>query len=162
MGPFEARHASLVGASTNMPMDGSAVDGAPGQERGPSSPLWMDASAPHVGRRRGAIPAPRSGLHTALFFGLIITAVTAAGIFGVAVWGPEKTVKNRTQFASNPQPPPELPGLGTTTPAAPLPVIVETAAESAPAAADSPAPAPSASAVKKGKRAPKAVGKKGR
>ena len=117
------------------------------------TPLWMDVpqtqQEPQV--RRGATPAPRSGLGTLAFFGLIILAVGAAGAIGVAVWGPEKTTKGGSHLASNPPPPTTMPSLPEE-----APPVVESAA---PAAVESAAPAPSSSAKKK-KAAPKVTSKK--
>jgi hypothetical protein len=126
----------------------------------------MDAAPPKVAHRRGVIPAPRSGLNTAVFFGLIIFAVAAAGIIGVVYWGPEKTIKNRTQFATNPPAPMELPSLPPTAADPPSAASSSSAtAEGAPAASaeEAAAPASAASASpKKTKRAPKAGPRKGR
>jgi uncharacterized iron-regulated membrane protein len=105
-------------------------------------------------RRRGHSPAAssRSGLHTILFFGLIVLVVGAAGVAGVTVWGPEKTVKNRTSFATNPPAPTALPSLAESA-EAPPPIVAE------PAPTDTPSPDISAAAptAKKAvkKRAPK-------
>ena len=101
------------------------------------TPLWMEGSAPRPAPRRGHSAAvPRSGIHTLLFFGLIILAVGAAGVGGVALWGPEKTIKNRTQFATHPPTPLELPSLAAPDPAPP-------AAETEPASASPESTAPS-------------------
>ncbi|MDF2692700.1 MAG: hypothetical protein K0S65_1083 [Labilithrix sp.] len=75
------------------------------------TPLWMEVSTSRPEPRRGhAATSPRS-MNTIVFFALIVVAVAAAGIGGVAVWGPEKTIKNRTQFATNPPSPTVLPSL---------------------------------------------------
>jgi uncharacterized iron-regulated membrane protein len=97
-------------------------------------------------------------MNTLLFFGLIVFVVAAAGIAGVAMWGPEKTVKNRTQFATNPPQPtplPSLPALADDPPADKSEVLPADSVEPTAAAALAPAPPP-----KKWKKAPRAPGKK--
>src|SRR4051794_32324324 len=70
-------------------------------------PAWMEPAPVMPETRRGH--TSRSGMNTLVFFGLITFVVAAAGIGGVVMWGPEKAMKNRTQFATNPPPPTELP-----------------------------------------------------
>jgi hypothetical protein len=115
-----------------------------------NTPLWMDTSGVHEPSvtRRGVAPAPRAGLGTLLFFGLIVVAVGAAGLIGVSVWGPEKTITNRSHLASDPPPPPALPSLP---PAAESSVVASAEPAAAPNAAAA-APAESAAPVKKAKR----------
>ncbi len=154
MGNLEADHASPMGATANMPMAGHVTEERARQ----NTPLWMETSTTLPEPRRGAAPPPRSGLHTFLFFALIVFVVGAAGIGGVALWGPEKTIKNRTQFATNPPPPTPLPSLpAAASSATALPVV----AEVVPPAVESARPAEAAPA-KKGKRTPRAAGKKAR
>lgn len=99
-----------------------------------------------MARRGHSAASSRSGVGSFVFFGLIGLAVAVAGIVGVTVWGPEKTVKNRSQLATNPPASVELPSLPPDTPPA----------ESAPpaVAASSSAPAPSSTPAKR-QRAPK-------
>lgn len=139
-----------------------------------NTPIWMEgpASAPPAVRRGHSPASSRSGLQTILFFGIIVVLVGAAGAFGVALWGPDKRVKNRTQFATNPPAPMELPSFASAAAGAKIPderpaapAEDHPAASAAPAASDpeAAAPAPSASAAaKKGKRAPRGTGKKAR
>ena len=168
MGNWEADHASPMGAPTNLPMGHhpqgwGAPDVAPApapvsEERArQNTPLWMETSTAHPEVRRGAAPPARSGLHTLLFFGLIVFVVGAAGIGGVALWGPEKPIKNRTQFATNPPPPTPLPSLpASAAPLAAAPV------EAAPAPVEASQPAAEApSPKKKAKKTPRSW-KKGR
>ena len=162
MGHPEADHASPTGAPAPArvePYGQQAEWAAPATaERPPqNTPVWMDVApaAPEV--RRGVAPMPRSGLSTLFFFALIVVAVGAAGIGGVAMWGPEKTIKNRTQFATNPPAPTVLPSLPSAE-AAPAP-DPPTAPEAAPPA-EEPAPAAVAqAAASKSKRAPKVAPK---
>ncbi|MBX3263574.1 MAG: hypothetical protein KIS78_27255 [Labilithrix sp.] len=154
MGNLEADRASPIGAATNEPAGastppasepagastplanepvGATTPPLPDARAPQETPLWMEGSAPRPQARRGHSAAvPRSGLHTLLFFALIVFVVGAAGVGGVALWGPEKTIKNRTQFATNPPAPLELPSLSGP-------------AEAPPAGEGEPAPAPSAS-----------------
>ncbi|MBX3221141.1 MAG: hypothetical protein KF795_11525 [Labilithrix sp.] len=166
MGNWEADHASPMGAPANVPAE-SSTPPMPDVRAPQETPLWMEGSAPRVQVRRGhSSAAPRSGLHTLLFFGLIVMVVGAAGIGGVAIWGPDKNVKNRTQFATNPPAPTELPSLPSAPDDTPAPVAPTEAApasatadEPGVAAAATPAATPTA---KKAKRPPRAGGKKAR
>jgi hypothetical protein len=107
-------------------------------------PAWMETStvSPHS-TRTGASPMKGSGLGTLAFFALIGVAVAVAGIAGVVLWGPEKTIANRSHLASDPPPPQVLPGLPASADAPPAP------AESASTTASA---APEPSAPKKGKK----------
>lgn len=131
---------AAVSVHSNMVQPPSMQDERAGQ----NTPLWMEGTQqrpPEV--RRGATATPRSGLHTLLFFGLITFAVGAAGIFGITMWGPDKTVTNRSHLATNPPPPTTMPSLPEEAP--PAPPVAESAA----------APVDSAAApAKKGKKAP--------
>lgn len=131
---------SVVGEITNDVL--GPADGTRGAAKPliMSEPTWMDISLPRVEHRRGAVPLARSSLPTWLFFGVIVLAVGAAGILAMAVWGPDKTPRNRTQFATHPEPPPAA--VVEPTPA-PEPVVAsasEEAAPEAPAAAPTPPP----------------------
>ena len=113
MGNFEADPASPTSpmqATENVTVSGAASP-MPDPRSAQNTPLWMEgpASAPPAVRRGHSPAGSRSGLPTILFFGIIIVVVGAAGAFGVALWGPDKRIKNRTQFATNPPAPMELP-----------------------------------------------------
>lgn len=127
----------------------------------PSAPAWMTdpVMVTNAESRRGH-SAKASRLNTFLFFGLIVFVVGAAGLGGVVMWGPEKTVKNRTQFATNPPQPTTLPSLPTDQPPV-VPPVATVESEPAPAPTDA-ALASAAAAPKKGskKGSPKAVTKK--
>ncbi len=169
MGNWEADHASPMGAA-DLPM-GHHPQGWSPPAAGPelvaderprqNTPLWMETSTARPEVRRGASPPPRSGLHTLLFFGLIVVVVGAAGIGGVALWGPEKTIKNRTQIATNPPPPTPLPSLPAS--AAPLtaPAPPPSEESAAAAAVESSRPA-EAAPPKKAKKTPRTWKKKAR
>ncbi|MBX3200365.1 MAG: hypothetical protein KF894_19670 [Labilithrix sp.] len=178
MGNVGADRASPIGAPAGAPAGVSAPAHEPVAAALPVSdpsapretPLWMEGSAPRPAPRRGhAAAVPRSGLPTVLFFGVIILAVGAAGAAGVALWGPEKTIKNRTQFASHPPTPLELPSLaGSDQPAPaaenePASVSPESTAPSS-APNDAPVadavPSPSTSAPAKAKRPSRGVKKR--
>ena len=163
MGNWEADHASPMGAPTDLPMGHHPEGwGPPGAVPAPApalvsderprqnTPLWMETSTAHPEVRRGAAPPARSGLHTLVFFGLIIFVVGAAGIGGVALWGPEKPIKNRTQFATNPPPPVPLPSLPVS--AAPL---AAAPVEAAPAPVESSQPAEAQPPKKAKKKTPR-------
>ena len=124
----------------------------PGDAQRP--PDWMmDApqAAPQV--RTGAAPNRGVGMNTLLFFGLIVFVVAAAGFVGIAVWGPEKPIRNRTQLATNPPPPTTLPSLADSASASP----VENATPPPGAAEGTPATADAASAASGAKKAKKNV-----
>jgi hypothetical protein len=97
--------------------------------------------------RVGATAARGSGMNTLVFFGLIVFFVAAAGIVGVVLWGPDKTVASRQHLASEP---------AASASSQSSPEASASAASSAdappPAATEAPAPADSATA-KKGKKA---------
>lgn len=168
MGNSEADHASPMGAPANVmtghqapqgwgptPGSGDTAAAAMPEERArQNTPLWMETSTVRPQARRGVSPAPRSSLHTLLFFGLIVFVVGAAGIGGVALWGPEKPIKNRTQFATNPPPPATLPSLPPSATLA-APAAIAPVAEAAPAPSESARPA-EAPPAKKTKKSPKA------
>jgi len=101
--------------------------------------------------RTGATPV-RSGLTTLLFFALITAVVATAGIVGVVLWGPEKEIKTRSHFATDPMAEiaPSLPSLPAVESADP-PLVAP--------AADTSTPAEPAASTKKAK---KARAKKGR
>jgi hypothetical protein len=109
-------------------------------------PMWMDVTGSQPPARTGVV-AKGSGLQTILFFALITIVVGAAGLFGVTMWGPDKTITNRSQFATNPPPPTQMPSLPVS--AEPAPPAVE----AAPAPSDS-AGVAAALPTKKAKRAP--------
>jgi len=175
MGNFEADPASPTSpmqATENVTVSGAASP-MPDPRSAQNTPLWMEgpASAPPAVRRGHSPAGSRSGLPTILFFGIIIVVVGAAGAFGVALWGPDKRIKNRTQFATNPPAPMELPSFASSAAGATVadeppaaPAEDPAAASAAPPASDpeAAAPAPSAAAAKKGKRAPRGTGKKAR
>jgi len=72
----------------------------------------MDAPVSQPGTARTGVAAQKAtGIPSFVFFGLIIVAVTAAGIVGITIWGPEKEIKNRSHLASDPPTPTELPSL---------------------------------------------------
>jgi hypothetical protein len=97
-----------------------------------AGPAWMNEPARSpVHHRTGAHKRPGGGLTTALFFGIIVATVAAAGAAGIAIWGPDKSPTNRTRLATSPPAPTELPSL----PEDPPPAVV------APPAADAPAEA---------------------
>ncbi|OJY18041.1 MAG: hypothetical protein BGO98_10290 [Myxococcales bacterium 68-20] len=159
-------------ATENVTVSGAASP-MPDPRSAQNTPLWMEgpASAPPAVRRGHSPAGSRSGLPTILFFGIIIVVVGAAGAFGVALWGPDKRIKNRTQFATNPPAPMELPSFASSAAGATVadeppaaPAEDPAAASAAPPASDpeAAAPAPSAAAAKKGKRAPRGTGKKAR
>lgn len=164
MGNSEADHASPMGAQSNLPTAGNPSEGW-GQAASPTSlpeerarqntPLWMETPSLQPGIRRGAPPPPRSGVQTLLFFGLIVFVVAAAGIGGVALWGPEKTIKNRTQFATNPPAPMSLPTLAPVEPTSAVAPVAASVADATPAGATEPARVDEAPAPKKGKKSPK-------
>lgn len=112
MGQMGADHALSKGASES-PSPYVLATASVASVPPPPAPNWMDAptAKPEVQRKGHSTAAARSGLHTLLFFGLIIFVVGAAGLGAMMLWGPEKTVKNRTQFATNPPPPTALPSL---------------------------------------------------
>lgn len=120
-----------------------------------STPRWMETTLAQSQIRRGLSPAPRSGLHTFLFFGLIVAAVGAAGTASMVLWGPDKTVTRRMQLATDP-PSFTLPSLPVSSPSAPA----ATPPEPVHVAAESPAPAPRK--IDNVKTAPKPVRKKAR
>jgi len=166
MGNSEADYASPMGAPANLPTAGQPSEGwgqaanatsLPDERARQNTPLWMETPSAQPEIRRGAPPPPRSGLHTLVFFGLIVFVVAAAGIGGVALWGPEKTIKNRTQFATNPPEPMSLPSLpsapsaAATTPVAPVAASVADSTPSGPTESSSPGEA----APKKGKKSPR-------
>jgi len=150
-----------MGATASAPMDGhgpqawapQAGDAAPVPEERArqNTPLWMETSTVQPAVRRGAAPPPRSGLHTLLFFGLIVFVVGAAGFGAIALWGPEKTIKNRTQFATNPPAAMALPSLSASSAASAAPPVPEAAS-----VAPDESPPPADTSPKKGKKAPKA------
>ncbi len=182
MGNTEANDASPIGVTDTVPMNGAPATvpmnvpmnvpmsahagehvgdtvaprpsgvAMPDERARQNTPLWMETPAAQPEIRRGAPPPARSGLNTLLFFGLIVVVVGAAGIGGVALWGPEKPIKNRTQFATNPPAPTPLPSLSAlaASPAIPDEVASAAAAPAEPAPAAEEAPSP-----KKGKKAPK-------
>jgi hypothetical protein len=113
----------------------------------------MDLDSSQTYTRTGAKAPKDSGLHTIAFFALITVVVGAAGLLGVAMWGPEKPIKNRSHLASAPPPPTLLPSLTTDAPSA-VPPVAETAP---PADSSSASSSPSA---KKGKKTQRTVGKK--
>lgn len=168
MGNSEADHASPIGAPANAmaghppqgwgPVPGADVSAAamPEERARQNTPLWMETSTVQPQARRGVSHAPRSGLHTLLFFGLIVFVVGAAGIGGIALWGPEKPIKNRTQFATNPPPPTPLPSLPPSAALAAPAAIPPVVAEAAPAPSESAHPAEAAPPGKKTKKSPKA------
>lgn len=179
MGLSEPQHVTSVGAPTDVPAtaapaasaslgSGTLGDGAAGAEGAPpgSTPLWMDAAPPRVKDRRGAVATPRSGLHTAFFFGLIALAVGAAGIFAIMYWGPEKPIRSRTQLASNPPPIAELPSFASASAGATgAPEAAPSASASADAAssaiaADAEPSASASSGARKPKKAPPRAPKK--
>jgi hypothetical protein len=139
------------GGGVHSNMTPSHAPGMPDERARQNTPLWMDVSPTQQQPegRRGATSAPRSGLSTLLFFALIIFGVGAAGIFGVTMWGPDKTVTSRSHLATNPPPPTTMPSLPEEAPPAP-PVV-----ESAPAPVDS-AAAAAAPGKKKKSTSPKA------
>jgi len=152
-----------------MPTTGHAPEGwgqassaapMPEERARQNTPLWMETTATQPEVRRGAAPPPRSGLHTLLFFGLIVFVVGAAGIGGVALWGPEKPIKNRTQFATNPPPPTALPSLPQAASSPAIASAVASVAEAAPAATADSAQADEAPVSKKAKKSPKVWKKK--
>lgn len=99
----------------------------------------MDAPVSQTGTARTGVAAQTSkGIPSFVFFGLIIVAVTAAGIAGISIWGPEKEIKNRSHLASDPPPLTEMPSLPADPSASAVP------AESAAPAAE---PVPTASAT---------------
>lgn len=113
----------------------------------------MDAPVSQPGTARtGVAAAPSKGIPSFVFFGLIIIAVTAAGVVGITIWGPEKEIKNRSHLASDPPTATELPSLPPDPSASAAPV------ESA-APAVEPAPTETAPEPPKPKRG---RGKKGR
>lgn len=138
-------------------------DDARSLERAPrptdNTPLWMDLDHTHTQTRTGVTAPKNSGLQTIAFFGLITMVVGAAGFLGIAMWGPEKPIKNRTHLATEPPAPTPLPSLPADTPSVAPPV----AGDTAPAESSAPAAAASSSAPnqKRAKKAPlRAVGKK--
>lgn len=148
---------SELEAPRNNVNSANETEPASGEQVRMAAPTWMDAVAPSVAHRRGVIPAARSGMGTLSFFALIVASVAAAGIFAVSVWGPDKTPKSRTQFATNPEPPIALPSL----PEEPSPSALDGREE--PAAASSPEPAPAApSGPKTPKKGPRPSAKKAR
>jgi hypothetical protein len=128
---------------------------ARGGRQDASTPGWMDVPAGPPQGRTGATPTRGFGGQTILFFALITVVVGAAGFLGIAVWGPDKEIKNRTQLATNPPPPTAMPSLAEPAePAEPPP------APSAVAASDTPPPVDSAPAKKTKKGAVHAKAKK--
>lgn len=105
-----------------------AMEGRPQQH----TPLWMDVPQ-QPPQRTGVVRSPYATLSTIGFFLLITFAVAGAGLIGMALWGPDKTIKNRTALATEP---PALPS---------LPASADAPA-SAPPVADSASAAPSSSA----------------
>jgi hypothetical protein len=100
-----------------MSPDGGA-DQSKSEARGQqNTPFWMEAEGAQSFARTGVTAQKGSGVHTLLFFGLITVVVAAAGAFGIAMWGPEEEIKNRTHLASDPPPPPVLPSLPPEQPA---------------------------------------------
>lgn len=126
----EADHALPIGAQATGP--------GPDERARQNTPVWMEVSGSPPALRRGASPTRTSGTSAIVFFGLITLAVGAAGFAGVALWGPEKPIKNRTQLASNPPPPITLPSL----PATASPAATEAATAPLPATAPPSATAP--------------------
>lgn len=135
-------HASNVGVQSVAGPD-PVMEGRPQQH----TPLWMDVPQ-QPPQRTGATPSRYSTLTTIAFFALITIAVGGAGLAGIALWGPEKTIKNRTQLATNPPPPTTMPSL----PESADPPSTPPVADSASAAPTSSAPA--ASSPKKTKKPP--------
>ncbi len=85
---------------------------APDDGRAPrATPFWMDVTPAQPQVRTGVTAARNSGLHTFGFFAIIIFVVGAAGFLGIAVWGPEKTVKSRSRLATDPPPAMTMPSL---------------------------------------------------
>lgn len=123
---------SNVGAPPPIAGHDPTMEGRPEQH----TPLWMDVPQ-QPPQRTGVVRSPYSTLSTIGFFLLITFAVAGAGLIGMALWGPDKTIKNRTALATDPPTPPELPSLPASAdaPASPPPV-----ADSASAASSSSTP----------------------
>ena len=120
----------------------------------------MDAPVSQTGTARTGIAAqPSRGIPSFVFFGLIIVAVTAAGIVGVTIWGPEKEIKNRSHLASDPPAATELPSLPADPSASAAPADSAAPAEATPAESAA-APAEGAPKPKRrgGKKPPKTNG----
>src|SRR5690606_7777959 len=75
---------SNVGAPAIAGNDPS-MDGRPQQH----TPLWMDVPE-QPPQRTGVVRSPYATLSTVGFFLLITFAVAAAGLIGMALWGPDK------------------------------------------------------------------------
>src|SRR5689334_5844403 len=85
------------GSNIRPPAEPSAIVEARAAQH---TPFWMDVTQQPSAPRTGASAAKDSGLQMIAFFALITIMVGAAGFFGIAMWGPEKPIKNRTHLAT--------------------------------------------------------------